>query len=366
MPASVRRLLLSGIRLVLALLALLCVSGGARAAEPLWLTPREAGAALEAEFDFRMDDGSAAARLLLLPTGTRSVDVIAATGEGGAPSLPREAIHAGPVMQMRGTALAPLWIDASLERSLTQAGVTRIVVRLSARDGEGRVVDSGEPAIAGGPPGVPFGMRRAPAAGRHAGEELVCRGGYLIITADAYAGALQPLIEWKRACGYDVRLRRTSETGRTLTEIETYVRNAYETWSIPPVYLLLVGDVEEIPSGDMLGNVTDHVYACVDGDDFAGDVFVGRFSAKNEAEVAVQVAKTVGYESRPEARHWTRRPGSIAPSWSPATTGLRRQCRPANGSAKSWRKSASRRSTACTTRPSRTAARRRTAARSGM
>jgi hypothetical protein len=266
-----------GICPVVALLVLLLSATGARAAAPLWITARAAGAAFETVLELPREDGASPARLLALPAGTRAVEVIAATDDASAALVPAAGVHLGPVMVMRGTPVAPLWLDPPVERALEAAGVTRVTVRFAAP-----------------------GARPVPTGGGDAPESLSSRGGYLIITADVYADALQPLIEWKRACGYDVTLRRTSETGRTLTEIQAFVRNAYETWDVPPLYLLLVGDVEEIPSGDLLGNVTDHVYACVEGDDFLGDVYVGRFSAKNAAEVALQVAKTVGYESRPD------------------------------------------------------------------
>ncbi len=60
-------------------------------------------------------------------------------------------------------------------------------------------------------------------------------------------------------------------------EIETYVQNAYDTWTIPPSFVLFVGD-----SGDLIpytgnGMSSDNRYCCVDGSDYMADIFNGRF-----------------------------------------------------------------------------------------
>jgi len=282
---GVRRFLRRGLRLVPAVLLLSLCSVCVGSAWPLSIAVRAAGPVLQAQLDLASPDSSRA-RLLVLPAGTRTLEVTGATGEPGAVSVPGASIHVSRVMIMRGTPLATVWLDAPVARTLAAAGVVRVTVRLSARDAHGREIDPVAQAI--------------PAARTLPDANGSTRGGYLIISADAYADALQPLIAWKRACGFDVKLVLTSETGRTLNEIKAFVRNAYDTWDIPPAYLLLAGDVEDIPSGDLIGNVTDHVYACVDGNDFIADINVGRFVAKNAGDIALQVAKTVGYESRPD------------------------------------------------------------------
>lgn len=61
------------------------------------------------------------------------------------------------------------------------------------------------------------------------------------------------------------------------TEIKAYVQNAYDTWTIPPSFILFVGD-----SGDLIpytgnGMSSDNRYCCVDGSDYMADIFNGRF-----------------------------------------------------------------------------------------
>jgi hypothetical protein len=269
MPRSPR------IRLTLASLAVALIAGAVAAAAPpegassLTILPRAEGKHFEAALAIPRESDGPLGRLLILPRGARTIVPLAG-----------DPIRVGPVMVMRGTPVAPIWIDSLEVLRLAEAGTAQATLAFDARDAGGKTI------VAAGPtaPSVPDGNA----------------GGYLIIAADPFADAVRPLVEWKTACGYPVTVLRTSETGRTLNEIREVVRTAYHTWEIPPLYLLLVGDVEDIPSGDMVGNVSDHYYACVDGEDFLPDLYVGRICAKNAAEVAVQVAKIVGYESRPD------------------------------------------------------------------
>lgn len=247
--------------------------------DPAWLVvPETDGTLLRMEIAPSVD---AAGRLLVLPANTRSATVEAIEANGA--SLPLASVHVGPIMIMRGTPVAPIWFDEEISQTL---GSEPVAITLRAEDTDGNRLVRAQSSGSG-----PSQPRESVA---------VNRGGYLIIAADQFAAEVQPLTDWKTACGYDVSMHLTSETGTTLNSIRDFVRQAYETWDNPPLYLLLVGDVEHIPSGDLLGNASDHFYACVDGDDFLADIYVGRICAKTTADVAVQVAKIVGYESRPD------------------------------------------------------------------
>ena len=64
-------------------------------------------------------------------------------------------------------------------------------------------------------------------------------------------------------------------------------------------YILLVGDVNEIPSfsGTQGNHVSDLYYAEYDGNgDFYADVYYGRFSSSNPQEIQHMVSKTIDYE----------------------------------------------------------------------
>lgn len=123
--------------------------------------------------------------------------------------------------------------------------------------------------------------------------------GYVIVTPPAYAAAVAPLADWKRRKGLAVTVATTTQTGQTTTAIRNWLRNAYDTWAIPPAYVVLIGDVNDIPSWSFLQNVTDLPYALLDGDDWLPDVMVGRFSVASLLELETMVAKTIAYERTP-------------------------------------------------------------------
>ena len=78
--------------------------------------------------------------------------------------------------------------------------------------------------------------------------------GYLFIVHDEFVDAIQPLADWKDSKGFDVTVTLTSEIsgGPTKENIKNYIVDAYNTWPVPPAYILLVGDVAQIPILDRL------------------------------------------------------------------------------------------------------------------
>ncbi|HON44698.1 MAG TPA: C25 family cysteine peptidase [Planctomycetota bacterium] len=119
---------------------------------------------------------------------------------------------------------------------------------------------------------------------------------YLIIAADIFKNSakLQEFIAWKESIGFAVKCAFTDETGATNESIRDYVKATYEG-NCPPTFALFVGDHEEIP-GWSKSFYTDLYYFTVDGSDYLPDVMYGRFSARNEEQLAPQVDKTIAYE----------------------------------------------------------------------
>lgn len=155
--------------------------------------------------------------------------------------------------------------------------------------------------------------------------------GYLIIVPDEFYENILPLARWKERKGFKVWVKKTSETGTQREQIRSYIQNAYQTWEPAPTYVLLVGAINKIPAFPTPGAtscVTDHTYACVDGDDYLADLFVGRLPAANSSELDCIVAKIVGYESNPycEDTLWFRRALMVGTSYqeggTPAVTAL--------------------------------------------
>ncbi|UCE18507.1 MAG: hypothetical protein JSV84_16920 [Gemmatimonadota bacterium] len=143
-------------------------------------------------------------------------------------------------------------------------------------------------------------------------QELV-RGGYLIVTPDIYYEALQPLVEWKRQKGHHTEVVRLSQIGANPDndEIRNYIMNYYAQSAVPLEYVVLVGDVAELPTffyyDEMEENYSplgpwdaaDHPYSMLDGDDYFPDVFVGRLSVSSVNEMHTVVNKIVSYERDP-------------------------------------------------------------------
>jgi hypothetical protein len=122
--------------------------------------------------------------------------------------------------------------------------------------------------------------------------------GYLIIVDDTYYNQVLPLAEWKEQKGFDVMVTKVSQISpQTASGIKAYIEDAYDTWPVPPLYVLLVGDVGDIPAftGSSSGTETDLPYADMSGSYFP-ELRMGRFSVNSTTEAAAVVNKTLDYE----------------------------------------------------------------------
>ena len=130
-------------------------------------------------------------------------------------------------------------------------------------------------------------------------------GDYLVVTPLLYGHDLLPLINQKAARGYavTVHILTAAEAGNA-----ALIRTAIENWyaSTDPLhdhYALLVGDVNAIPMGTISGTPTDDLYADADAngtDDLDAEVYVGRLSVNNAADLDNQVGKILQYEDHPQ------------------------------------------------------------------
>ena len=125
---------------------------------------------------------------------------------------------------------------------------------------------------------------------------------YVILSDTMFKSALKPFIEWKTKKGFNVVevYKGDPEVGTTRDEMKDYLNDLYLS-STPedpaPTYLLLVGDVGQIPSSQASGQLTDLYYAEYDGNgDYFPEVFYGRFSARDTNELIIQINKTLEYE----------------------------------------------------------------------
>ena len=123
---------------------------------------------------------------------------------------------------------------------------------------------------------------------------------YLIITAPSFEADLTPFVEFKSSKGFTVDVFNTGATGTTTTSIKTFIQQRYDNIATRPEYILLVGDVANIPawtgSGD--GNPkTDLKYVQLEGGDEFPDAFIGRFSITNTTQLGNAINKSIYMET---------------------------------------------------------------------
>jgi PKD repeat protein len=99
----------------------------------------------------------------------------------------------------------------------------------------------------------------------------------------------------------------TDVGGNTTTAIEQFIDNAYNTWTIKPVAVLLLGDFGSNQNSNVISPLktlagetfpSDHIYADVNTDNMAEIVF-GRIVANNNAQLTTICTKFLDYERNP-------------------------------------------------------------------
>ena len=122
---------------------------------------------------------------------------------------------------------------------------------------------------------------------RFKGEEM------LIITVDKFATELQPFINYKKSIGMNVVLN-TVAAPVGVEAIKSTIQTKYEKDGLH--FILLVGDIEDVPSPYFKGSPSDPSYALLEGDDLIGDVLISRISVKNNVELKNIVNKLLIYQ----------------------------------------------------------------------
>lgn len=141
---------------------------------------------------------------------------------------------------------------------------------------------------------------------------------FLVITKPAYYDEIAPLVDWRRAMGYPVEVASVDEIGGTTSLIKSYIADLYFSEGLE--YVLLVGDIDEIPCKYWSHTYSDSWYSCVDpgGDnDYLADLAIGRLTFNSSAELTHQVAKIMTYLTNPStAGNWAEKDILVAHSES--------------------------------------------------
>ncbi len=109
---------------------------------------------------------------------------------------------------------------------------------------------------------------------------------------------LQPHLDWKNKKGIRTEMINVSDIGANASSISSYVESYYNSEGL--TFLLLVGDIAQIPSTLVSGSASDVSYGCIDGNDFYPEVIVGRLSGNTPTQIATQVERAITYERYPQ------------------------------------------------------------------
>ncbi len=117
---------------------------------------------------------------------------------------------------------------------------------------------------------------------------------------------LQSLMDWRHEKGFEVHSASTLLTGTSNSSIKSYIQTAYDTWTNPPEFVVLVGDAGgafNIPTWtENFSNYNgegDLPYVHLAGSDYVADAFVGRIPFESTSEFTNILSKILNYEKNP-------------------------------------------------------------------
>ncbi|UCC11819.1 MAG: T9SS type A sorting domain-containing protein [candidate division WOR-3 bacterium] len=122
---------------------------------------------------------------------------------------------------------------------------------------------------------------------------------YLIITADAFYDAIQPLAAWKHKKGVSTKVITRGQIGPTVYDIKNYIVDAYTNWQITPEYILFVGAPNYLPFPQVNGVYSDNYFTNMDADIY-NEILSGRLTVHSVTEAQVCVSKILKYERTPD------------------------------------------------------------------
>lgn len=124
------------------------------------------------------------------------------------------------------------------------------------------------------------------------------QGNMIVICYDGFLDEIQPFVDWKKIKGQPIELFAVSEAGGSSSNIANFIEDYYYETGL--TFVLLVGDIAQIPSPTVGGSASDPSYGFIEGNDSYHEVMIGRFSAENANHVQTQVERSVNYERYPE------------------------------------------------------------------
>jgi len=149
-------------------------------------------------------------------------------------------------------------------------------------------------------------------------EDYVQGAEYLIITTDSFRSQAQRLADWKERKGTPsavVTIGDDISSEEKIANVKGLIEFAYNHWYPAPTYVLLFGDVEQIPTnydfphtgGNANGPyfpeggdfASDLGYFTVQGNSFFPDLIYSRISVDTQEQAEIVVNRTLMYEQSP-------------------------------------------------------------------
>ncbi len=140
-------------------------------------------------------------------------------------------------------------------------------------------------------------------------EDNGCEYLIVIPNREDFRPYAETIKDFRTKQGIITKIMSLEEMGCTTTnQIKSFFHNAYNTWEIPPVAILLMGDhntnmslgipAETINHPYSGPCITDNQYSDVTGD-YLSEMVVVRMAAENVEQLEVLVSKTIEYETEP-------------------------------------------------------------------
>lgn len=127
--------------------------------------------------------------------------------------------------------------------------------------------------------------------------DAIVDGSYLVIGPEEAVALASDLIQWKREKGYEVHVATTEVIGTNSGDIDAYIEDAFNTWTNPPEYCLLLGDENAVPVYWVGSTAADNQYGVI-GSGVDPSIHVARLCS-DTGSLAYSSWKVWAYETDP-------------------------------------------------------------------
>lgn len=129
-------------------------------------------------------------------------------------------------------------------------------------------------------------------------QDKISNINYLIISHQDYKKAANDLAKWKMQLGYKTKV--ILGTNWNTNSIKNEIDSIYSQSKNKLDNIVLLGDIDKVPSYSINSNSSDQNYVFFDGvNDFIADANIGRISVNDSIEANSIISKIINYEKDP-------------------------------------------------------------------